>query len=554
MILHNLFLCSLLGGLAAASPKLRLSTAAVGPVFVNPGQNGVAQVVTASNAGDGSLSLSVSASASWLGASVSGNFVQIALNTAALARGKYTGVVTVNDPNAVDAPQNITVTVQVGSGVPDSMDLYLPPGGSAKANFLVPNAPTITVTNPASGAKFSVASTGNGSFAFSQSYEVEAQSPAATAEGDYTGSFTIAGSTLAGDNKTVPVTAHVTSQPIAAWAPASVQFRIAQNAAKQTQYVAFTNGGLGSLTLASVMGAPSWLTAAIQGNLLALTADPSGLSPGTNTATIQVATNARNGAASIPVELDVLATGPPVTYYQGVLDNAIFQSGDPLAPGEIAALFGEQLSSNAPTQAAALPLGTTLGGASVFVNDQPAPVYYVSAGQIDFLIPYGAASGDAVVRVDRDGKRGNRVGIKIAPVAPRLMRLGIGGYAMAVLPDPTPTPTFPIPATPGLYSRPAKAGEIVVFYALGLGQTTPLASDGQAATAAQVGPVQVVFGESVLPTSGVPVTPQYAGLTPGLVGLYQVNVEVPAGLHGDAVPVYLNMNGVFSNRVNIAIE
>jgi len=341
---------------------------------------------------------------------------------------------------------------------------------------------------------------------------------------------------------------------IASSTPASVQFRIAQGAPKQTQYVQFANSGLGSLTLSSVTGAPSWLAATIQNSLLVLTADPSGLSPGTNTATIQVASNARNGAASIPVELDVLATGRPITYYQGVIDNAIFKAGDPLAPGDIVALFGEQLTSNAPAQAASLPLGTTLGGASVFVNNQPAPVYYVSPGQIDFLIPYGAAPGEAVVRVNRDGQTGNSVGIKIAPVVPRLMRLGIGDYGMAVLPDPTPTPTFSIPATPGLYSRPAKAGDVVVFYALGLGQTTPAATDGQAATAAQAAPVQVVFGESVLLTSGVPVTPQYAGLTPGLVGLYQVNAVVPAGIHGDAVPVYLNMDGVFSNRVNIAIQ
>src|SRR5258708_5467004 len=153
MFIRNVFGCCLFCGLVTAAPKLRLSTAAVGPVFVNTGQNGVTQVVTASNAGDGALSLSASASVSWIAASITGaTSVQMALNTSSLARGKYTGLVTVTDPNAVDAPQNITVTVQVGSAVPDSMDLYLPPGGAVSTIFPAPNGLSATVKNPAGGA------------------------------------------------------------------------------------------------------------------------------------------------------------------------------------------------------------------------------------------------------------------------------------------------------------------------------------------------------------------------------------------------------------------
>ena len=162
-------------------------------------------------------------------------------------------------------------------------------------------------------------------------------------------------------------------------------------------------------------------------------------------------------------------------------------------------------------------------------------------------------AGSATVRVDRDGLTGNSVSVKIASAAPRLLRLGIGDYPNAVLSDNV---TYPIPVTPGIPSRPAKAGmDVVVFYALGLGQTNPPAIDGQAATASQVPQATMVFGESVLPNSGVTATPFYAGLTPGLVGLYQINVTVPANATtGDAVPVYLNMNGIISNKVTIAIQ
>jgi uncharacterized protein (TIGR03437 family) len=573
IITRSVFICILCCGIAAAAPKLRLSTAAVGPVFVATGQNGPQQLVTASNAGDGTLSLSAAANVSWLGASITGlTAVRIALNTSSLARGMYTGVVTISDPNAVDAPQTITVTAQVGSGVPDSMDLYLPPGGSASSTFTTGSPLTTSASSPSGGPTLSVAGLGGGSFAFNYSYQVKSQAVAGLGDGDYPGSFTVSGSTSPGDNKTVNVTSHITSQPIAM--PSSrhcvmpeditnshciavsdgVLLRIAQGAAKQTQYVVLNNLGLGTLSATGVSGAPSWLSATVQGNLITLVADASGQSPGTYTSTLNVASNARNSPTAIPVELDVLPSGPAWTYYQGVVDNAQYAAGDPLAQGGIIALFGEQLTAGPVAQASKLPLDTTLGGATVFINNQPAPIYYVSPGQIDFVIPYGTAPGDAVVRVDRDGQRGNSVGVSIVPTAPRLLRLGIGDYAIAVLSDLV---TFAIPTTPGIPSRPAKAGtDAVVFYALGLGQTSPPATDGQAASATEVNPrPRVVFGESILPGTGVMTDPFYAGLTPGLVGLYQINVTVPANSpKGDAISVYVNQNGVFSNHVKIAIQ
>jgi uncharacterized protein (TIGR03437 family) len=236
------------------------------------------------------------------------------------------------------------------------------------------------------------------------------------------------------------------------------------------------------------------------------------------------------------------------------LDKAIFGIGDPVAPGGIIALLGEQLTTGPVVGASSLPLGTSLGGVTVFVNNQPAPIYYVSAGQIDFMIPYATPAGNAVVRVDRDGQTGNSVSLSVVPTAPRVLPLGIGNYGIVVLSDLV---TLPIPPTPDLPRRPAKAGsDAVVIYAPGLGQTSPPAVEGQAALATHVNPLPtVVFGESLLPGSDVNASPQYGGLTPGLVGLYQINVLVPGTSPlGNAVPVCVNQNGVVSNRVTIAIQ
>ncbi len=100
--------------------------------------------------------------------------------------------------------------------------------------------------------------------------------------------------------------------------------------------------------------------------------------------------------------------------------------------------------------------------------------------------------------------------------------------------------------------------DVLVFYALGLGQTSPPASDGQAAPFAQVAPppTRMVSGETIIANTGVTAIPMYAGLTPGSVGLYQVNVLVPANSEkGNAVPVFFDMGGgAISNSVTIAIQ
>ena len=63
------------------------------------------------------------------------------------------------------------------------------------------------------------------------------------------------------------------------------------------------------------------------------------------------------------------------------------------------------------------------------------------------------------------------------------------------------------------------------------------------------------FGSGILPLTGVAVEPSFVGLTPGLVGLYQINVTVPeAAPRGDNVPVDLGSNFVQSNRLTVAIQ
>lgn len=582
------------GAALQAAPRLRLSRTTVGPVVVNTGANGPAQTLDAANLGDGSLNLTFSSSATWLAATAGAARacslsqscvpVNLALNTAALARGRYTGILTIRDGNAIDAPQTVSVTIQIGSGVPDNVTLLVAPGGEpAAARFNTGGRLTTTQQNPVGGVRLSLNLDPAGSFATNFSYTLSASAPEGTPASDYNGAFSVVSSTSAIDTpKAVPVVVRVTNNPIATvrWPfvePATeverVSFRTMQGSRRQEKWIQVANRGNGNLTIASAnvtATGGTWLASVVEGSVVRLFADPANLAPGSYSGSVAIATNAANATLTVPVQLEVSAAAPPrllatQEIYSldrgGVRNNATFLPNEPLAPGGLAAVFGDFLTAGPDAAAAALPLGTALGGATVFVNDVAAPIYFVAAssiidqpGQITFQIPFNTAPGDAVVRVDRDGQRGNSLAVRINQRVPRLLVAG-NGYAIATHADNA----FPWPTTPGLNTRRARAGDTLVFYALGFGGTTPSVASGVGAPSSPLAELNpkptVTFGGTGPLVSGIDVAPDFAGLTPGFVGLYQINVVVPQGVNrGDRIGVIIGYQNNFSNRVDIAIQ
>jgi uncharacterized protein (TIGR03437 family) len=88
---------------------------------------------------------------------------------------------------------------------------------------------------------------------------------------------------------------------------------------------------------------------------------------------------------------------------------------------------------------------------------------------------------------------------------------------------------------PGVTLRPAQAGDILVVYALGFGATSPAQATGvPAAGIAQTAqPVTVSIGGVTLADSDI----LYAGASPYFIGLYQINLRVPAGVASGNQPV-----------------
>jgi uncharacterized protein (TIGR03437 family) len=270
------------------------------------------------------------------------------------------------------------------------------------------------------------------------------------------------------------------------------------------------------------------------------------------TGSVAVNTNAAN-AVTVPLEFRVVAAGAPMIRFEGVVNNATFEGGMALGAGEIVALMGEQLSMQAPAVASSFPWPTQLGGTRVLVNGVPAPIYYSSYNQVNFQLPYGLSQGSADIRVERDGQAGNTVAIDTQPVAPRIL-LNPYQYAIAINSDGS----YAMPATPGIPSHPAKAGDALVIYTLGLGPTSPPVTAGASAPSeplARVPGLTFVLIGKPFDMKQTQVEPLFAGLTPGFSGLYQINFVVPEDTpKGSSVALYLTVNGVNSNVAQIAIQ
>src|SRR5207248_2370416 len=84
------------------------------------------------------------------------NAVAITLATASLTAGTYTEFITLTDPNAVDSPQQIAVTVTI-AGVPTSLSFYVGPAGSSNQTaftFIYPISPITGTVSTANGVNW----------------------------------------------------------------------------------------------------------------------------------------------------------------------------------------------------------------------------------------------------------------------------------------------------------------------------------------------------------------------------------------------------------------
>ena len=235
--------------------------------------------------------------------------------------------------------------------------------------------------------------------------------------------------------------------------------------------------------------------------------------------------------------LAALAFGPPLrgessrrstapAYSPASIVNSATNTTDALAPNAIATIYGTDLSYDTSAVSDGNIINSMmpdkLAGVRVFVAGLAAPLYYVSPGQINFLIPGSLVPGDVDLFIAREGTAGPHVNITLRNAGPGLYQWEPGMIASTHADGSVITK-----------DHPAGAGEVVVLYGTGLGRTNPDVISGQIsmlpAQIVQLAELRVLVSGTAVDASHIP----YAGVTPGLPGLYQINLQLPDQLAPD---------------------
>ncbi len=235
--------------------------------------------------------------------------------------------------------------------------------------------------------------------------------------------------------------------------------------------------------------------------------------------------------------------GPDEDGIAAVTSAASFLEG--MTPGSIAAISGTGIIRGAGT-ATGFPLPTTLAGTTVLVNGTPAPLFAVvnvsGREQINFQVPWalaGASSADLVVQTAGVGASTARV--SVLAVQPGLFTPDGARAAAQHAAD--------FRLVDG--NNPAAKGEIVIFYGTGFGAVENQPETG---AAAPVSPLSRTLAPVAVTIGGRTAEVFFSGLAPGLAGVYQLNVRVPADVPAGELAVIATVSGVVSPAVSLPVR
>jgi len=175
--------------------------------------------------------------------------------------------------------------------------------------------------------------------------------------------------------------------------------------------------------------------------------------------------------------------------------------------------------------AGSVPFSIHMGDISASINRLAAPLFYVSPQQLDIQIPYEIQPGAATLVVRSPGTQ-ETFQFTVAAAAPGIFTAQDGSLVpMASAVRGTTLPMF-------------ITGQGAVSPAVATGAAPP-ASTPLAQLPAPVLPLTMTVG-------GISVTPAFVGIPPGLVGVTQINFEVPQSVATGPQQVVVTIGGVAS--------
>jgi uncharacterized protein (TIGR03437 family) len=233
-----------------------------------------------------------------------------------------------------------------------------------------------------------------------------------------------------------------------------------------------------------------------------------------------------SGFMVMPWDYDAAVAKPTI---QSVFNLA--DSTPAIASGGLIGIRGENMSRVSLANSE-LPVPTTLGEACLTMNNIKAPLFAVSPGQINAQVPF-EVSGNATMVLRTPGGMSDPYTVTVASSAPAVFHTATAGpeTGLAAL-------YRALNGEPVTLANPVHPGDYLVIYATGLGATSPAVATGAAAPGEPLSQAIVVPSVTL---GGVALPVLFAGLVPGQVGVYQINVYIPAEVpRGMEVPLVIS--------------
>jgi uncharacterized protein (TIGR03437 family) len=228
--------------------------------------------------------------------------------------------------------------------------------------------------------------------------------------------------------------------------------------------------------------------------------------------------------------------------------NAASLVGGPIAPGELISIFGSGFSSpgllTARAQNNSLP--GVLGSTRVFFGNTAGAIAAVTENQINAFVPYGVVGPSFDIIVDVDGIPSTAVTTSVTVAAPGLSSANGSGTGQGAILNQDGSYNSP--------AHPAARGSVISLYGTGEGLVAPTLPDGALEIAAPfsrpvASPVEVTIG-------GQNAELLYAGSAPSLpVGVFQVNVRIPASVSPGDVPIIVKVgSSAAARQITVAVQ
>ena len=243
-------------------------------------------------------------------------------------------------------------------------------------------------------------------------------------------------------------------------------------------------------------------------------------SPGLPNAQLQLAGQVVANTAPI------LANASIANFYNPV-------GGAPLAPGTLVQISGQYLAAQTLSNTQ-IPVPTSLGGTSVIIGGLQAPVTSVSPGLINAQVPFELPAGQPYQII---------VSANNALTTPQSFQAGGASPGLSVLPSGYVQASHQN-GNPITETAPAAPGENISVYLVGMGATTIPVGSGQPGPGSPYADTVIA---PVITLNNEATTFTFSGLIPGLVGVYQVNLQVPTDAANGDLTLVLSENGIASN-------